>query len=244
MLWEVTARIPWRVTGATAYTSASDLSEALRRAAAAHGKHGERMGKPSRTGLTSAPGTWYENSPVIVARIESDLPEETVRVKPTAPRTMKAMASIGPRWTEMAKFSSVFLRLALGISFLSAVADRFGLWGAYGHPNVAWGNYARFVDYTARLNWFLPASTILTVANIATAAEIMLGVLLVVGLKTRFAALLSGVLLAIFALAMTIALGIKAPLNFSVFSAAGGALLLGTGTDFPYSLDELLRRKL
>ena len=32
----------------------------------------------------------------------------------------------------------VFLRIALGISFLSAVADRFGLWGAYGQPNVAW----------------------------------------------------------------------------------------------------------
>ena len=58
-----------------------------------------------------------------------------------------------PRWTGLAKLSSVFLRLALGMSFLSAVADRFGLWGAYGQPNVSWGNYARFVDYTAQLNW-------------------------------------------------------------------------------------------
>ena len=33
-----------------------------------------------------------------------------------------------------AEFSSVFLRIALGGSFLSAVADRFGLWGAYGYP--------------------------------------------------------------------------------------------------------------
>jgi thiosulfate dehydrogenase [quinone] large subunit len=59
-------------------------------------------------------------------------------------------------WTGLAKFSSVFLRLALGISFLSAVTDRFGLWGVYGQPNVSWGNYARF-DYTAKLNWFLPS---------------------------------------------------------------------------------------
>lgn len=142
----------------------------------------------------------------------------------------------------MAKFSSVFLRLALGISFLSAVADRFGLWGDFGQPNVAWGNYARFVDYTAKLNWFLPASTVPSLANLATAAETLFGVLLVVGWKTRIAALLSGVLLVIFALAMTIALGVKAPLNFSVFSAAGGALLLGTRTNFPYTLDEFLRR--
>jgi hypothetical protein len=36
---------------------------------------------------------------------------------------------MNPRWAGLANFSSVFLRLALGISFLSAVADRFGLWG-------------------------------------------------------------------------------------------------------------------
>ena len=142
----------------------------------------------------------------------------------------------------VAKFSSVFLRIALGISFLSAVADRFGLWGVYGQSNVAWGNYARFVDYTAKLNWFLPASMISALAIIVTAAETLLGFLLVLGWKTRTTALLSGVLLTTFALAMTAALGVKAPLNLSVFSAAGGALLLGGCEDFPLSLDDLLRR--
>lgn len=150
--------------------------------------------------------------------------------------------TMNPRWTGLAKFSSVFLRLALGVSFLSAVADRFGLWGAYGNPNVAWGNYARFVDYTAKLNWFLPAAMIPALASIATAAETLFGLLLVLGWKTRITALLSGVLLTTFALTMTVALGVKAPLNFSVFSAAGGALLLGGCAKFPFSLDELRRR--
>jgi uncharacterized membrane protein YphA (DoxX/SURF4 family) len=146
------------------------------------------------------------------------------------------------RWTGLATVSSVFLRLALGISFLSAVADRFGLWGIYGQPNVAWGNYARFVDYTAKLNWFLPAATIPALAIIATAAETLFGLLLVLGWKTRTTALLSGVLLSTFALTMTMALGVKAPLDLSVFSAAGGALLLATSANFPFSLDELVRR--
>jgi uncharacterized membrane protein YphA (DoxX/SURF4 family) len=137
---------------------------------------------------------------------------------------------------------SVFLRLALGSSFLSAVADRFGLWGIYGQPNVAWGSYARFVNYTAQLNWFLPAAMIPVLATIATAAETLFGLLLVLGWETRITALLSGVLLITFALTMTLALGVKAPLDFSVFSASGGALLLATCTDFPFSLDELLRR--
>jgi len=124
-----------------------------------------------------------------------------------------------------AKFSSVFLRLALGLSFLPAVADRFGLWGAYRQANVSWGNYARFVSYTAKLNWFRPATVIPALAFLATAAETLLGFLLVLGWKTRISAFLSGVLLTAFALTMTLALGLKAPLNFSVFSAAAGNLL-------------------
>ena len=146
------------------------------------------------------------------------------------------------RWTGLAQFSSVYLRLALGISFLSAVADRFGLWGAYGQRNVAWGNFARFVDYTAKLNWFLPAAMIPALAMIVTAAETLFGLLLVLGWKTRITALLSGVLLTAFALTMTMALGVKAPLDLSVFSAAGGALLLGAYANFPFSVDEFLRR--
>ena len=150
--------------------------------------------------------------------------------------------TMNPRWRRLAKLSSVYLRLALGISFLSAVADRFGIWGAYGQPNVSWGNYARFVEYTAKLNWFLPAAMIPVLAIVATAAETLFGILLVLGWKTRITALLSGVLLTTFALTMTMALGIKAPLDFSVLSAAAGALLLGVYTNFPFSLDELPSR--
>ncbi len=46
LLQEVTTRLPGRVDpGETAYSSASDLAAALRRAAAAHGKYEERTGK-------------------------------------------------------------------------------------------------------------------------------------------------------------------------------------------------------
>jgi uncharacterized membrane protein YphA (DoxX/SURF4 family) len=150
---------------------------------------------------------------------------------------------LNPWWAALAKFSSVFLRLALGISFLSAVADRFGFWGSYGEPNVAWGDYSRFVAYTAKLNWFLPDPMISALAVISTFAETLFGLLLVFGWQTRITALLSGILLLTFALAMTIALGVEAPLSLSVFSAAGGALLLATCTNYPFSLDELLRPK-
>ena len=42
---EITARLPGRVTADTTYPSASELSQALRRAAAAHGQHEARIGQ-------------------------------------------------------------------------------------------------------------------------------------------------------------------------------------------------------
>lgn len=115
------------------------------------------------------------------------------------------------------------------------------LWGAFGEPHVAWGSFARLVAYTGQLNWFLPKATIPALAIASTCAEALLGILLVLGWQTRIAALLSGVLLLLFAVTMTVALGIKPPLDFSVFSAMGGAFLLASGTQYPFSIDQYIR---
>ena len=139
--------------------------------------------------------------------------------------------------------SSVVLRFGLGLGFLSAVADRFGLWGAFGQPNVEWGNFSRFLEYTHTLNWYVPAGMIPLLGIAATAAEILFGLLLVVGWHTRITARLSGLLLLTFGMAMTLALGIKAPLNFAVLTGVGGAFLLANCESFPFSLDELLVRR-
>ena len=121
---------------------------------------------------------------------------------------------------------ALFARIALGAGFLSAVADRFGLWGAVGASGVAWGDFERFTAYTATLLGPVPTSWVPLFAVAATVAEIALGLLLWVGYRTRLAGLFSGVLLMAFALAMTFAGGVKDPLDSSVFSAAAGGLLL------------------
>jgi uncharacterized membrane protein YphA (DoxX/SURF4 family) len=143
----------------------------------------------------------------------------------------------------LGSFSSVFLRYALGLGFLSAVADRFGLWGPFGQPNVDWGNFSRFLEYTHTLSWYFPAGMIPALGVIATGAEILFGLLLLVGWYTRATALLSGLLLLWFGVAMALGLGVKAPLNFAVFTGVGGALLLANCQRFPFSLDELLFRR-
>jgi len=145
--------------------------------------------------------------------------------------------------SKFASYATLYLRIGLGVGFLSAVADRFGLWGAFGQPNVEWGNFSRFLEYTHSLNWYLPAKMIPPLGIIATGAEILFGLLLLVGWHTRATALLSGLLLLSFGVAMTLALGVKAPLNFAVFTGVGGALLLANCESFPFSVDELLRRR-
>jgi uncharacterized membrane protein YphA (DoxX/SURF4 family) len=116
----------------------------------------------------------------------------------------------------------VYARLALGIAFLSAVAGRFGIWDG----TLDWTHFERFMHRTAEVNAFMPAFTIPFLAWAATAAEISCGVALIIGVQLQRVALASAVLLGLFALAMTASLGVKPPLDYSVFSASAGALLL------------------
>jgi thiosulfate dehydrogenase [quinone] large subunit len=137
---------------------------------------------------------------------------------------------------------TVYLRLALGITSLTAVMDRFGVWGAPGARNVSWGDFAHFLKYAAQLNAFLPPALIPLVGWLVTVLETLLGLTLIVGVQTRLAALASGGLLGLFALAMTASMGVKSALNYSVFSASAGALLLAISSSDPWTLDALLKR--
>ena len=132
---------------------------------------------------------------------------------------------------------TVYFRIAVGIGFLSAVADRLGLWGPPGTPNVSWGNFHNFLAYTAKLNPWFPASWIPTVGWIATVCEIAFGSALIIGYRTRLAAVLSGVLTLVFAISMAFGVGIHAPLNYSVFAVSAGAFLLAGAERYPWALD-------
>jgi uncharacterized membrane protein YphA (DoxX/SURF4 family) len=134
-------------------------------------------------------------------------------------------------------WDSVFLRLALGATFLAAVTDRFGMWGPPGSPNVAWGNLERFAAYAVTLNPWAPAALIPAIVWIVTIAETGLGCALILGLATRWSAFSSGVLLLLFALGMTVGTGVKSALNASVFSACAAAFALSTRQAYPWSVD-------
>ena len=123
------------------------------------------------------------------------------------------------------RFGSVYARVAIGAAFLSAVASRFGIWD--GEPGLS--RFPGFVQYTAEVNAFMPAAVIPFLAWAATVAETSLGIALIAGIRLRLVALASAALLAIFGIAMAISFGPKSPLDYSVFSASAGALLLALG---------------
>ena len=121
------------------------------------------------------------------------------------------------------KTAEWFLRITLSAGFLSASADRFGLWPK---KVSAWGNWQSFVDYTKSLNPFVPDSLVPFLAYTATGLEISLGVLLLTNFKTNWVAKASSALLILFALSMTFSNSIKGPLDYSVFTAAAAAFAL------------------
>lgn len=129
--------------------------------------------------------------------------------------------------TKKIDYISLFARFALALGFLSAVADRFGLWTPLlGSENVVWGNMESFIAYTGVLLPWVPNSFFPLFAWTATIAEIVLGVFLIIGVQKRWVAFFSGLLLLTFAFSMLFSLNIKAPFDYSVFAAAACAFLL------------------
>jgi len=133
-------------------------------------------------------------------------------------------AAVTERAVNWERWGILYARWALGAGFLSGIADRFG-W--YTGRNVGYGNFAGFMSYTAKVNSFMPAVTIPFLAGAATAAEFFLGIALILGIWPRWVALGSALLLVLFGIAMGISFGIKSPMDYSVFSASAGAVLLG-----------------
>lgn len=139
-------------------------------------------------------------------------------------------------WKRLIK---LYLRLAISIGFLSAVADRFGIW----NKEVSiWGNWDNFLEYTKLINPWFPESLISLIGILATGAEIVLAIFLLIGFKTELFAKLSGVLLLIFAFSMTFSTGIKGAFDFSVFSASAGAFALSLISEKYLELDSLISK--
>lgn len=141
---------------------------------------------------------------------------------------------------ELRQIAKLFLRLTVAVSMLSAVADRFGLWAK---ELCMWGNMDKFIAYTQTLIPYIPANYVVYLAWTATVLEVLLPICLLLGLKLRWTASLSGLMILTFALAMATSLGIKAPIDYSAFTASAAAFgILACGNGF-WEMDNLFGNK-
>ncbi|MDC6390553.1 DoxX family protein [Maribacter sp. PR1] len=137
------------------------------------------------------------------------------------------------------KIIKVFLRVALSTAFLSAVFDRLGSWPK---EVSAWGNWENFLNYTHTLLPWIPDIFVPFVGLIATVLEVVFAICLLTGFKTELFAKLSGILLLCFALSMTFTTGLKASLDYSVFTAAAAAFSLSMKTNKYFEVDSILKK--
>lgn len=133
--------------------------------------------------------------------------------------------------------AQLLLRLALGLGFILPVMDRLGILGAPGEPNVGWGNWENFTAYTHTLMPYVNLSVASFLGVIATIGEAVFGVMLIIGYKTRLAALGSFGLTLLFAMSMLIFLNYRAPFNYSVFAVSFSSLLLAASPGYQWSID-------
>ena len=139
--------------------------------------------------------------------------------------------------------TQLYLRLAMGSGFTILGLDRLGAWGPNGKPWVSWGDWRHFSAYAHEVMGFLPGGLAEILAVLATIAEISIGILLLLGLFTRQAAIGSGVLTASFAVAMAISYGITSPINYSVFTVSAASFLLSVQPGYRWSIDALISKK-
>jgi uncharacterized membrane protein YphA (DoxX/SURF4 family) len=121
--------------------------------------------------------------------------------------------------------------------------DRLGWLGLPGTGKVNWGDWVHFVDYTHSLVPFVSRSMAGALGTLATVAEIVFGICLVVGYQLRPVALGSAILTFTFAICMATSAGIAAPFNYPVFVFTGAGLVLAERRTFSWSIDNLLEKR-
>lgn len=143
---------------------------------------------------------------------------------------LAGFAIVGPR-----RWPARLVRWLMAAEFLLAVADRFGWLGGPGSPGVSWGDWSRFVDYTARLTatGSLPHAVPTSLAVAATIAELGIGLGLIVARRPRQFAALAALLTGTYTLCMLATLPVHEVVHWQVYlwCAALGVVALARQPD-------------
>ena len=129
---------------------------------------------------------------------------------------------------ELRQIAKLFLRLTVAASMLSSVADRFGIWAK---ELCMWGDMDKFVAYTQSLIPYIPADVVPVLAWTATVLEVLFSLCLLVGLKLKWTASLTGLMILVFAIAMALYF-----MSFGSPSPNPSMMVRATGAFFSFAM--------
>ncbi len=141
---------------------------------------------------------------------------------------------------DLRQIAKLFLRLTVASSMLSAVADCFGLWPK---ELCMWGDMDKFIAYTQSLMPYIPADAVPVLAWIATVLEVLLSICLLIGLKLKWTASITGLMILAVAISMATSMGFKAPLDYSTFTASAAAFGILACGDGVLEIDNMFGRR-
>ena len=139
-------------------------------------------------------------------------------------------------------YAVLFMRLALAFTLLAAIADKLGYWGEPGKPNILWGDWDAYVSYLHTLVPFVSKSITEILATTATIVEGALALILLIGLKVRWAAFGVGIYSLFLALVSLVSIGIKAPFNYSLFVICAAGFLLACCPIYRFTTNGIKKR--
>ncbi|NEM97001.1 DoxX family protein [Pontibacter burrus] len=139
-------------------------------------------------------------------------------------------------------YAVLLLRISLAFTMLAAVADKLGYWGEPGTAGVLWGDWDAYIDYVAKLLPYLSGGLAEKAGTVSTLIELMLALMLLFGLKVRWAAIGTAAYTFVTAALMLLSQGPKIPLNYSLFVVLAAALLLACCPIYKFTLHGVKKR--
>lgn len=139
-------------------------------------------------------------------------------------------------------YGVLFLRLTLAFTLLAFVADKLGLFGEPGTPTITWGDMDNFSVFLQTMLPFMPENTTQKLAVFFTVMEVILALMLLFGLKVRWAALGTGIYSLVLSMLMLVFVSLKAPFNYSLVLMCGAAFLLACCPIYKFTLNGVKKR--
>ncbi|NDK56754.1 DoxX family membrane protein [Pontibacter fetidus] len=123
-------------------------------------------------------------------------------------------------------YAVLFLRIALAFTILAFVADKLGYLGQPGTSGILWADWDMYIKKLQAALPYIPKGISEKLAIAATLLETILALMLLFGVKVRWAAIGTGIYTLLLAIVVGYAISVIAVLNYGLLAVSAAAFLL------------------